>query len=111
MIKRYTYYWHDYMNCQVIVDNQTTEEYPIEDNRVKDSKYDNNGIEYLVDLLNKQDKHISRNETLLDIAYEKITKLKSENRGIIPLLFKRIQELEDFITVHCEGEVAKEILE
>ena len=55
MNKRYTYYWHDYMDCQVVVDNKTTEEYPIEDNRVKDPKYDNNGIEYLVNKMNEQE--------------------------------------------------------
>lgn len=59
MNKRYTYYWHDYMNCQVVVDNKTTEEYPIEDNRVQDSKYDNNGIKYLVNKMNEQDKEIT----------------------------------------------------
>ena len=66
MNKRYTYYWHDYMDCQVVVDNKTTEEYPIEDNRVKDPKYDNNGIEYLVNKMNEQEERIKELESQLE---------------------------------------------
>lgn len=76
--ERFTHYWHDHDECMVIVDNETTEEYPIQDNRVKDPKYDKDGIIYLCELLNMQNFEIQQLSIVHECLYEAGERLKQK---------------------------------